>query len=177
VPFTPFHMGPGILIKALLQGSFSLIVFGWSQIVMDLQPLIAVLTGVGPYHGFTHTYLGATLLGVFSTITGKYLGELVLALVIGKPRPGIAIAWSVAALSAFIGTYSHIVLDSIMHPDMQPLFPFSQSNALLFLVSDASLHRWCVVTGVVGAAVYFGVIRLRARRRGKLSTGVFDRHS
>lgn len=57
MPFTPFHMGPGILLKALLQGSFSLMVFGWSQIVMDLQPLIAMLTGMGKLHGFTHTYL------------------------------------------------------------------------------------------------------------------------
>jgi hypothetical protein len=40
MPFTPYHMGPGILIKALLQGSFSLMVFGWAQIVMDIQPLI-----------------------------------------------------------------------------------------------------------------------------------------
>ncbi len=24
MPFTPFHMGPGIFIKAILQGSFSL---------------------------------------------------------------------------------------------------------------------------------------------------------
>ena len=39
MPFTPFHMGPGILIKSLLQGAFSLMVFGWAQIVMDIQPL------------------------------------------------------------------------------------------------------------------------------------------
>lgn len=32
MPFTPFHMGPGLLVKALLQGSFSLMVFGWTQI-------------------------------------------------------------------------------------------------------------------------------------------------
>lgn len=30
MPFTPFHMGPGLLVKALLQGSFSLMVFGWT---------------------------------------------------------------------------------------------------------------------------------------------------
>ena len=46
VPFTPFHMGSGIAIKAVLQGSFSLLVFGWTQIVMDIQPLIVLLSGV-----------------------------------------------------------------------------------------------------------------------------------
>ncbi len=42
MPFTPFHMGPGLLIKAVLQGAFSLMVFGWAQIVMDIQPLVTV---------------------------------------------------------------------------------------------------------------------------------------
>lgn len=44
MPFTPIHMGPGILIKSLLQGSFSLMVFGWTQIVMDIQPLIVLIS-------------------------------------------------------------------------------------------------------------------------------------
>jgi hypothetical protein len=165
MPFTPFHMGPGILIKAVLQGSFSLIVFGWSQIVMDLQPLMAILTGRGEYHGFTHTYLGATLIGAFSTLTGKYLAELVLVRVLGKHRLEIAVTWWVAGLSAFIGTYSHIVLDSIVHADMQPLYPFSAANHLLHLLSWGSMHKLCVVAGIVGAAIYFAVLLLRSSRR------------
>ena len=76
VPFTPFHMGPGILLKAVLQGSFSLMVFGWAQIIMDVQPLIVLLSGEGHLHGFTHTYLGATLIGAVSAITGKHAAEL-----------------------------------------------------------------------------------------------------
>ncbi len=47
MPFTPIHMGPGILIKSILQGSFSLMVFGWAQIIMDTQPLVVMLTGEG----------------------------------------------------------------------------------------------------------------------------------
>jgi hypothetical protein len=88
MPFTPVHMGPGIAVKAVMQGSFSLMVFGWTQIVMDIQPLVVMLTG--HLHGFTHTYLGATLIAVFSALTGKYLSELGLALLriqsIGRPR-------------------------------------------------------------------------------------------
>ena len=86
MPFTPFHMGPGLLIKSLLQSSFSLMVFGWAQIVMDIQPLIAMTTGVGALHGFTHTYVGATLLGIFSAVTGKSLAEWALRVVFISPR-------------------------------------------------------------------------------------------
>ena len=45
MPFTPFHMGIGIFTKSILQGSFSLMVFGWAQIVMDIQPLVVLITG------------------------------------------------------------------------------------------------------------------------------------
>ena len=71
MPFTPIHMGPGILIKSLLQGSFSLMVFGWTQIVMDIQPLIVLISGEGHLHGFTHTYVGVILIAIFFGANGK----------------------------------------------------------------------------------------------------------
>ena len=58
MPFTPLHMGPGIAVKAVMQRQFSLMVFGWSQIVIDLQPLFAMITGKGELHGFSRTYIG-----------------------------------------------------------------------------------------------------------------------
>src|SRR5688500_10795308 len=116
-------MGPGILVKALLQGSFSLMVFGWSQIVMDIQPLVAIVTGEGRLHGFTHTYVGSTLIAIFSAVTGKYLSQWALVVLSNGAQRGITIRWSVAFSSAFIGAYSHVILDSIMHTDMEPLSP------------------------------------------------------
>ena len=76
MPFTPYHMGPGILIKSILRGSFSLMVFGWAQIVMDLQPLVAILTGEGKWHGWTHTFLAALVLGAASAVTGGWTGSV-----------------------------------------------------------------------------------------------------
>lgn len=157
MPFTPFHMGPGILVKALLQGSFSLLVFGWTQIVMDLQPLIAMVTGAGSLHGFTHTYLGATLVAAFSALTGKYLSQWALALLAGGARRVAAIGWWVTLTSAAVGAYSHVVLDSIMHMDMAPLSPISTSNQLLGLVSVSALYQFCVHSGLLGAILYLTI--------------------
>ncbi len=157
MPFTPFHMGPGIAIKAILQSSFSLMVFGWAQIIMDIQPLIVLLSGEGHLHGFSHTYIGATLLAIFSGITGKYLTEIGLwVLYLGKQEKAL-IAWWVVFLSAFIGTYSHVLIDSIMHADMEPYFPFSTANQWLGIISVEWLHRLCLLSGVVGACIYFGI--------------------
>ena len=81
MPFTPLHMGPGLVVKACMQGAFSLMVFGWTQIVMDIQPLIVLISGEGHLHGFTHTYVGAILIALFAALTGKYLSELGLKII------------------------------------------------------------------------------------------------
>ncbi|MCI0505185.1 MAG: hypothetical protein L0Z73_03660, partial [Gammaproteobacteria bacterium] len=172
MPFTPLHMGPGILVKALLQGSFSLMVFGWSQIIMDLQPLVVIITGAGKLHGFTHTYVGSTLIAIFSAVTGKYLSQWALVVLSNGVRRAIDIRWRVAILSALIGSYSHVILDSIMHSDVEPFFPFSQSNELLGLISVTALHEFCVYSGLAGAIMYFAVTYLLARR--SRITGTFN---
>lgn len=164
MPFTPFHMGIGIFTKALLQGSFSLMVFGWAQIVMDLQPLVVMLTGQGHLHGFSHTYLGASLITIFSAFSGKYLSEFGLLVIgISKRNNPIKIAWWVVFLSAFIGSFSHVLLDSVMHSDVQPFYPLSLDNPLLNMISVSQLHKVCLYSGLIGAGLYF-FIQFRIKR-------------
>ncbi|MBL1277849.1 MAG: DUF4184 family protein [Ectothiorhodospiraceae bacterium] len=170
MPFTPFHMGPGFLVKSILQGAFSLMVFGWAQIVMDIQPLFVLVTGNGHLHGFSHTYLGATLLAIFSALSGKYLSELGLKVfgitnkLTSNDQPENNpqnnpqnIRWRVSFLSAFIGTYSHVILDSIMHSDIRPFSPFSTENTLLTLINVQLLHQFCIYSALIGAIIYYSV--------------------
>ncbi len=164
MPFTPFHMGPGLLVKAVLQGSFSLMVFGWTQIVMDVQPLIVMITGSGHLHGFTHTFIGAYLIAVFSGVTGKYLSEFGLKLLRIGTSGEATIIWVVAISSAFIGSFSHVILDGIMHTDVEPFYPFTLFNAFHGLISVQALHKLCLYSGLLGTGVYYGV-RLWMQRR------------
>jgi len=174
VPLPPYHLGPGILVKALLRGSFSLIVFGWAQVVTDLQPLIAILTGYGQRHGFTHTYLGATLVALFCAPTGKFLCEWVLGALPLTPRGPVRVSWGVAWLSAFLGSYSHVLIDSIVHADVHPLAPVTSANWLLDLISPAALHGVLVCSGLVGTALYVAVsvVVTRRRERSRRAHGV-----
>jgi len=158
MPFTPIHMGPGVLIKSLLQGSFSLMVFGWTQIVMDIQPLIVLISGEGHLHGFTHTYVGAILIAIFAALTGKYLSEFGLKILrISKNENPISIVWWVVFSSAFIGSFSHVLLDSIMHSDVEPFFPFTLNNQFLGLIPVSMLYKVCLYSGLVGASIYYGI--------------------
>ena len=70
--------GLAILVKSLLQGSFSLMVFAWAQILMDLQPLFAIFTDKVQLHGFSSTIIGASLIAITAALTGKRLSEIVM---------------------------------------------------------------------------------------------------
>ena len=69
----------------------------------------------------------------------------------------------IAVLSGVFGGVFHSVLDGIMHEDMRPLRPFSDANPLYGLVSLRVLYLFCVITGLVGAALLLAWER-RARR-------------
>jgi len=148
-------MGPGILLKGLMQGGFSLMVFGWTQIVMDIQPLIVLITGEGHLHGFTHTYIGASILAVLAALTGKYLSQIGLWRLGITPSMHTSIAWWVVFVSAFIGSFTHVFLDSVMHSDVQPFYPLTINNPFLGIISVGMLHNICLYSGLVGAAIYY----------------------
>lgn len=167
-------MGPALLAKAPLQRRFSLMVFGWAQIVMDLQPLGVMLTGAGHLHGWTHSWLGALILTIPATLAGKYLGEWTLRVAGLENEAPAGIGWAVALFSAAIGTFSHVLLDAFMHADLYPRFPLSQDNLFLFRVSVADLHAFCLYSGLLGAAVWLG---LRIRRRAATPDAVSGQDS
>lgn len=162
MPFTPIHMGVGILVKSVLQKRFSLMMFGWSQIVMDIQPLMVMLTGEGHLHGVTHSYAGAILVAVAAAITGKHLAEFGLKL-LGLPDH-LPICWRVVFFSSFLGTFSHVLLDSVMHADLQPFAPWNIDNPMLAVISVTYLHWLCLIAAVLGAILY-PIIRALSLRR------------
>jgi membrane-bound metal-dependent hydrolase YbcI (DUF457 family) len=154
-------MGPGLAVKAVMQRRFSLLVFGWSQVAIDLQPLVAMTTGRVELHGFSHTLVGATLIGLLCGATGKHLGEWGLR-VLREPRH-LPIRWRVSFGSAFIGTYSHVLIDSVMHVDVLPFAPFSLTRPLHAAISIDALHVLCLATAVVGGLVWWALDRATRR--------------
>ena len=165
MPITPFHFGPGFLVKSVLSKYFSFRIFVLSNIIIDLEPLYFILTNQYPLHRFFHTYLGATVAAVAFIVIGRPLcywltGRWNMLLksfkIDNRKIPMLALI-----VSAFIGTYSHVFLDSIMHQDLHPFYPWSQSNGLLHILSYGQLHLFCVLTGIIGIVIY--AVRKRAQ--------------
>lgn len=133
---------------------------------MDIQPLFVLVTGDGHLHGFSHTYVGATLLAIFSALSGKYLSEIGLRIIgISDRSTPVKIAWWVAFMSAFIGTYSHVLLDSIMHSDVEPFYPLSPENEILGLITASQLHMLCIYSALAGGIIYYSVQYVRKKYR------------
>ena len=76
----------------------------------------------------------------------------------------LPIRWVVVFLSAFIGAYSHVLLDGVMHADLQPFAPFLASNTFLNILSIEALHDFRLYSGLVGAGLYYAISQRIARR-------------
>jgi membrane-bound metal-dependent hydrolase YbcI (DUF457 family) len=63
-------------------------------------------------------------------------------------------------VTALIGTWSHVFLDSLMHRDIQPLRPFTNENAMLGFIDLGLLHLICLACGVVGFLIW---VQIKAR--------------
>ncbi len=149
---------------------FSFLVFASTQLLMDLEVAARMALGTPRLHGFSNTYLAALLVGALATLAAKPLwdgGARLLSRLVRAPLPPLS--WRAAALSAFVGTISHVFLDSVMHADATPFAPFSDANAALGLVSWELLHRACLWSGALGLIGFLVVLawRIRPGRLGR----------
>ncbi len=147
MPFTPYHFGPGILFKAGLSRFFSFGMFLGTQALIDCETLFFILKNEAPIHRFFHTYLGANVVALLAVFPGKMIYEG-LARIAGW---NVKVSTRAALVTGFVGGYSHVFFDSIMHPDVRPLAPWSDANPLYRVVSLGALHWGCLAAGLAGA--------------------------
>jgi membrane-bound metal-dependent hydrolase YbcI (DUF457 family) len=171
MPVTPFHFGPGALIKVLAPASFSWSIFALANVLIDLEPILLYLTTGDPAHPWLHTLPGALLVTTVAATVGRKPCEALLRLWnwnlstaqarwLGTDvRIGRAAAWN----GALLGTLSHLALDSFMHSDVRALWPFVTENPWRGVISLDVLHWSCVGAGGV-ALLAWGARRLSRRR-------------
>lgn len=164
MPLTPFHLGPGLLMKSVTPRRFSFLAFSLPQFLIDIEAVIAIAFEFSELHGPVHSYLGSFLIvpvaAEFSHAVYRFLNR-------EHKR-------NVLYLSSFLGSIMHIVLDSVMHSDMRPYRPFSSSNHMLDFVSVSSLHGFCLATCLMGLLI-LSIRRSRLDLTRSTSDELFDR--
>ncbi|KQW45500.1 MULTISPECIES: hypothetical protein [unclassified Roseateles] len=158
MPITPFHFGPGAALHALAPRHVSFLAFCAANGLIDVESLYNLVHGRQPVHAFFHTYVGASLvaLGIAA------LFRAWLRLMRGRFSGGLGLRQVV--IGATLGAWTHVLLDSVMHADIQPLQPLSAANGLYRIVSLSALHWGCIAAGAL-ALLVIGVRRLRATRQ------------
>jgi len=162
MPFTPFHFGPGILLKACAPRAVSLTAFVISQVVIDIESGYHLLRNDWPVHREVHSLPVAGLVGI---LTGTAVW------IVGRKRRAsneamiqAEVALLPAHVSGLVGGLSHPLLDAVMHTDLRPFWPFSTANPLLAVMGLGYLHLFCVGSGIVGAVILMIRFRLSKSR-------------
>ena len=115
MPITPLHLGVLAPIRGLAERKgvqISFWAFLWVNLVIDAEAIKAWAFHMPlPDHPWqTHSFLSATFAGLLIVILG-----------VTTRRPWYpSKSW---VLGAFLGAYTHILLDMLVHPEMEPFYP------------------------------------------------------
>jgi hypothetical protein len=170
MPLPYHHLAAGLGLHALAPRQVSFLAFSVANIAIDLETVFNLATGGYPVHAEAHTYLGGlALAGAMAGLSAAarrvhrlpdFFGWKTLA-----PRQVFS--------GAFIGAWSHVLLDSMMHTDIRPLAPFSSENVLQRILSNQTLHGICFAAGLCGLLILTARAGwARQIERQSLETGV-----
>lgn len=146
MPITPYHFGPGLLLKGIAPRAISLTAFAVANVVIDVESVVNLLAGRYPVHATLHTFGAALAVGSLSGGGVALLGQAL------KAR-STEWGWRPSLVGGVLGGFSQPLLDGVMHADIRPLLPFTNANPLLHVVDLHTLHLVCVLTGGVGMLV------------------------
>ncbi|MFX0169163.1 MAG: metal-dependent hydrolase [Candidatus Hodarchaeota archaeon] len=166
MPFTPFHFGPSLLVGLLVFPLLYIPAFLLGSVIVDVEPLVFLLLGLPVRHTFFHTFAGATIAALLGSLLlfpfRGILGDLMK--IFRLPQPTTRAKLTLATL---LGTYSHVILDAFLYPEMQPFWPLL-GNPFLYLASSSTVLLFCGVCFILALPVFiFQVWRVnRVQRNG-----------
>jgi membrane-bound metal-dependent hydrolase YbcI (DUF457 family) len=158
MPFTPYHLGPGLFVGLLFLSFIDFPTFLVASVIVDLEPFLVLALNLNyPLHGFFHSFLGGTLVAVpLALVMYRVRGKLSSLLSFFKLEQKVSFKRVLAA--ALLGIYLHILLDSRGYTDIQPFYP-STVNPFLASGPLAGLDSalFCVWS-FIGAPVIYVII-------------------
>lgn len=154
MPFTPFHLGPGLLFGLLLLRYIDFPTFIIANVIVDIEPFMVLALNLPyPLHGFFHTFIGGTIVALFLTAVMRELREhlnpITRHLKIEQEYSTRSIL--IASLS---GIYLHIVLDSLLYVDIKPFYPFDFNPFLDITRIGLGVYGNCFLAFILGTIFY-----------------------
>lgn len=152
MPLTPFHLGPALVLGVVLFRWLDLPTLLAASVVIDVRAALVVFGPLdGPIHGILTTFVGGTAVA-FALAAGVLAlpDRLQSLLDVGRLAPTAEPAPVLAG--ALVGTYSHVVLDSLLYSDAQPFFPLAGNPLHQTGVIFVPVYAGCLLAGLLGIA-------------------------
>ncbi|MBP2030214.1 hypothetical protein J2755_001148 [Methanohalophilus levihalophilus] len=153
MPFTPFHLGPALLLGEVFEKRVNMAAIMLGSIIVDARASYCFFTGCQPIHGPLHTYLGATFLA-FLVVIGIYGERYSLEKVTSRLRMKQDYSLYSIIFGALIGTWSHVLLDSFLYTDIVPFWPMALNPFYGLLISSA-VYSLCIACFIFGSSICF----------------------
>ena len=168
MPFTPFHLGPALVIGIILIYYLDFPTLLVASVILDIEPFFVLIFNLNyPLHGFFHTFLGGTIVIIpLSVIMYKLRPILNPIMSLFKIEQKHSFVRVLAA--SIIGIYTHLLLDAPLYSDMQPFFPL-KFNPLLNtsdLVTNI-IYYFCGYCFLAAIVVYFIYLAIKYKKKNK----------
>lgn len=161
MPFTPIHFGFSIFIFGILpfMDPIALLV---GAVIIDLEPIFYLITGIGQMHGIMHSTLGV-LVFIIPTTLISWLFHRFLKFEKYLPRYNVYLS----VLSGILGLYSHVVFDGILYSEIMFLYPFSNQAGMLYNLIPHNAVYWILgilfLIGLVLITLKYFIIRKKTQ--------------
>ncbi len=166
MPFTPFHLGPALALGLPLKRYVHAPTFIIANLIVDIEPFLVLALNLRyPLHGYLHTFLFATILGLALGYIMFRLEEVlrpVFKLLLLTPSDAIGLKGYLSA--GALGTVIHVLLDTPLYTDIKPFYPLT-INPLYNPSLTSSIYDVCVYMGFFGLAYYVGLVLISLFRR------------
>ena len=153
MPFTPFHLGPALLIGETFEKKICLISILLGSIIVDVRATFCLFAACRPLHGPLHTFLGATITA-FLLAWILFSQRQYLQRITDKLRIEQTYSFSSVLAGSLIGTWSHVLLDSPIYTDIRPLWPFT-TNPFLGMLGSETIYMLCLLCFLPALLIYF----------------------
>ena len=152
MPFTPYHWGPALFIGLLLFPILDVPSFLISSVAVDIEPVYLMFQGSPYLHGFFHSYLGASIIGVLVALIVYALRNVLYAILAAFRLPQKSSFKKVLFTSLF-GVYFHVFLDSFLYTDIRPFYPL-EANPLYGVIQSRAIYQFCGISFLLGLLPY-----------------------
>lgn len=153
MPFTPFHLGPALLIGLIMLPILDLPTFLIASVIVDIEPAAVLFLKLdAPFHGVIHTFLAGTLIAFILALIMFFLREktkTVMRILKLEQNP----SFNKILFTSLAGVYIHLLLDSFIYADIRPFYPLT-ANPLYGLMSATNVYLFCTLSFPLAFVIY-----------------------